>query len=521
MPLELIITNIAFAFTFLVCLGLGIFVYIRRPKEKGSVNIIFFINTCVMCLWQASYVIGVNIHDPMLSRFVFMFNLAALFAVLMNVHLALEIGGRFQKQKKFMMLLYGIGIVFAVFFAFNPDLFLLPSKPQLYLPNFFVIGPLYAVQDTFFSFVLIYLFVQLALIYHTGDIQMRNRMKYFILGMVYVYSTSLTAEFLLYGIQIDPIITSLTGLYTIPMAYAIIKYDLIDINLIARRALIYALGTAGITLFILLIGYANDTITAVVPGFPEWVLPFISGIIGVSVGFFIWKKIKEVDYLKFQFVDVVTHKFRTPLTHIKWSAELLRSAVDPKERTEAVATIEDANVRLFEMTNSLIGLSRSDENQYQYVYSSENLNNMLKETLSAVESQIRSKKINIQMRVADDLPDVYVDRKRVQFVMQMIIENSIIYSPQGSIVEIIVEKRKNFLDLSVRDFGIGISKEDMSHLFSRFFRGSNAAESYTEGLGIGLFVSRDIMKRHGGDLSVESAGLGKGSTFTMKIPIKS
>jgi signal transduction histidine kinase len=60
----------------------------------------------------------------------------------------------------------------------------------------------------------------------------------------------------------------------------------------------------------------------------------------------------------------------------------------------------------------------------------------------------------------------------------------------------------------------------MSHLFSRFFRVSNAAETHTEGLGIGLFVSRDIMKRHGGDLWAESAGLGKGSTFYMKIPVE-
>jgi signal transduction histidine kinase len=60
----------------------------------------------------------------------------------------------------------------------------------------------------------------------------------------------------------------------------------------------------------------------------------------------------------------------------------------------------------------------------------------------------------------------------------------------------------------------------MEHLFSRFFRASNASETHTEGLGIGLFVSRDIMKRHGGDLWAESAGIGKGSTFHMKIPLE-
>lgn len=293
-----------------------------------------------------------------------------------------------------------------------------------------------------------------------------------------------------------------------------------DIRTIVKKILVYALGTAGIALFILFIGYANDVISAAYPGFPQWLLPLASGILGVTIGSVAWKKIQEVEYLKFQFVDVVTHKFRTPLTHIKWSAEILRSERDPQERARAVAAIEDANVRLFEMTNSLIGLSRSDESQYQYAYAPENMIDMLNETLAAVANQIIAKKIRMTLHVAEHLPHVYIDRRRVQFVMQMIIENAVIYSRQGSRVEVGLEQRNTFLYLSVRDTGIGISPADMPHLFSRFFRASNAAETHTEGLGIGLFVSRDIMRRHGGDLWAESAGLGKGSTFYMKIPVE-
>lgn len=520
MHIELIINNIAFGFTFLICMALGILVYVRRPKENATVNIVFALNTIAFCIWQVSYVVGVNIADPLWSRFAFMFNLAAIFVPLMNTHIVLAVSGRLAKHKRFLTMMYIIASGIVIFFIFNPSSFLLPSKPQLYLPNFFVPGPLYPVQDAFFFFLVMYLLVTMIVVYHNADQQMRNRLKYLIGGFVYAYLVALVPEFLLYGIAIDPLVSSLTGLYTIPLAYAILKYDVIDINVIAKRALVYALGTAAITLFILFIGYANDWIALFIPGFPDWLLPLISGIFGVTVGIFIWKKIQEVDYLKFQFVDVVTHKFRTPLTHIKWSAEILRSESDPQERARAVTTIEDANVRLFEMTNSLIGLSRSDESQYQYVYTSENVVDMLNETLAAIENQIRAKKIRMALHIGDNLPHVYIDRKRVQFVMQMIIENAVIYSKQGSMVDVTLEQRKAFLYLSVRDTGIGISAEDMSHLFSRFFRGSNAAETHTEGLGIGLFVSRDIMKRHGGDLWAESAGLGKGSTFYMKIPVE-
>lgn len=520
MHIELIINNIAFGFTFIICLAMGVLVYVRRPKENGSVNILMAVNIIFFCVWQASYAIGVNLVDPLWSRFALMFNLAALVTLIINTHLVLAVTGRFAGQKRIIIFMYVIAAIFVVFFSFNPDMFLLPSRPQLYLPNFFVPGPMYVVQDVFFTIVLLYLMVQMFLAYRAADMQMRNRLKYFIGGLVYAYLTGLVSEFLLYGIPVDPIVTSLSGLYTIPIAYAVIKYDLVDINIIARRALVYALGTAGITLFILLIGYANDTISEMVPGFPQWLLPLLSGVLGVAVGVFIWKKIQESDYLKFQFVDVVTHKFRTPLTHIKWSAEVLRSETDPQERARAVAAIEEADVRLFEMTNSLIGLSQSDESQYQYVFKSEDVVDMINESLAAVENQIRAKKIQLDLHIGERIPHVFVDRKRVQFVMQMIIENAVIYSRQGSRVGVTAEQRKAFVYLMVRDTGIGISPSDMDHLFSRFFRGANASETHTEGLGIGLFLSRDIMKRHGGDLWAESAGIGKGSTFYLKIPLE-
>lgn len=520
MNVELIVTNIALGFTFLINIGLAVLVYVRRPREGGTTNVIFALNTLAFCIWQASYFFGINLQDPLWSRFAFMFNLASPFVVIMNVHLLLALTGRVAANKRLLSILYIIAVGMCAFFALHPDSFMLASAPQLYLPNFFVLGPLYIVQDTFFFIVLIYLLTQFVLAYRSADAIMRNRLKYFISAIVYAYIMSLSAEFLLYGIPFDPILASISGLYAIPMAYAILRFDLVDIRIVAKRALIYALGTTIITLFILFIGYANDWAGQVIPGFPRWPLPLLSGVLGVSVGVLIWRKIQEADYLKFQFVDVVTHKFRTPLTHIKWSAEMLRTETDPVERGQAINAIEDANTRLFEMTNSLVGLSRSDDSQYQYVFKTEHIVDLLNETLAAIESQVRSKKIRIALHVADHLPNILVDRKRVQFVMQMIMENAVIYSKSEGVVDVTIEQRKAYVYVSVRDTGIGISPEDMSHLFSRFFRGTNASEAHTEGLGIGLFVSRDIMKRHGGDLWAESAGIGKGSTFYMKIPLE-
>jgi signal transduction histidine kinase len=100
----------------------------------------------------------------------------------------------------------------------------------------------------------------------------------------------------------------------------------------------------------------------------------------------------------------------------------------------------------------------------------------------------------------------------------MVIDNAVTYSPEKGVIRITAEQKSGFAFISIKDSGIGIAEEDRRRIFSRFFRGSNAVATHTEGLGIGLYLSRDILERHGGELSAESEGAGKGSTFVFKIP---
>lgn len=518
MNIALLITNIGSVFSISVCLGLGILVFVRRPKG-ASANVVFFLASIATAIWQTSYVVGINLHDSHASQIAFMFNLATLFIVIFYTHLILLVTNRFQAHKYVVTILYIIATGLVFYFALFPDYLLQPSQPKLYLPNFFVPGNLYWLQDTFFFIALIYLLVQIYISYHQADYRMRNRLKYFIAAYLFGFGVALVPEFLLYGINVDPFIASLTGLYTIPLAYAIIKYDIMNINLFAKRAFGYALSVTGIALFIILIGYANDTLAQIFPNFPQWLMPFLSAIIAVALGVFMWKKIKEVDVLKYQFVDIVTHKFRTPLTYIRWSLNTLRGESKPEEREHAVTAIAEANVRLFELTDMLIGLSESEKSQFLYVYSEENLRSIIEDTLAVVANRIRDKHISIQINLPETLPKIFVDRKRMQFAIQTIIENAIIYSkPNGQII-LDTESKKNFIILSIRDFGIGISKENLPRIFSKFFRGANAKHAHTEGLGISLYISQDIMRRHSGDLWVESAGLENGTTFFLKIPL--
>ncbi len=516
---ELFITDVGSAVSIIVALALGFLVLLKGQKGNPANRIFFLISLCV-AIWQTSYVLGINLSDPDLSRMVFMFNLATLPLVVLSLHLVLTVTGRIAKQRLLIWVLYGISAALCLFYIAKPAAFLLPSLPQLYLENFFVPGPLYYLQDFFFIGVTIYLFINLGIGYDRADHVGRNRLKYLIVAYIFAYGTSLVAEFLLYGIPVDPFVACLTGLYTIPTAYAIFKYDTIDLNIVAKRSFGYALAVAGTALFILLVSYTNNYVHAIFPDFPEWFTPLISAAVAVAIGIATWRKMRETDVLKYQFIDVVTHKFRTPLTHINWSAEMLRKNPPAEEQKEIVDTIVQAGAHLNELTDMLVGLSGSDEGQFLYAYTTENVSDVVKTIVAIALERQKEKPVTIENRIPEGLPLVHIDRKKVEFALQTILDNAMTYSPDHGKVTVSAEARKDSVIISVQDMGMGITKEDMPRLFTKFYRAKNAVLSYTEGMGIGLYLSRDMMRRQGGDMHAASEGPGKGSTFFLEMPIE-
>lgn len=518
MNIELLITNVGFIFSLAVCLGLGILVFIRRRKGASQANIIFFLATIATCIWQASYVIGINLYDPHASQIAFMFNLVTLFLVILYTHLILVITNRFTtRNKNILVTLYIIATCFVLYFGLFPNSLLLPSKPLLYLPNFFVPGPLYFLQDFFFFIIFFFLLFQLYISYYRANHEMRNRLKYFILAYLFGFGVALVPEFLLYGINVNPLISSLVGLYTIPMAYAIIKYDVININLLAKRAFGYASGVTGVTLFILLVNYINNIITQLLPSFPQWILPLMSAILAVALGVFVWRKIKEVDVLKYEFLTTITHKFRTPLTHIKWAAENLSKSSLSRDNQYQVNYIEEANAKLVGLTNLLMNMSETENATYEYHIERQDIGSLALETLTIFDNHIKAKQIHVEQKITREAY-AFCDVDRIKFVLQVFIENAIHYNSPGGILSVSVQIDDHSIVCKVSDSGIGTPKEEIPLVFTKFYRGNRARLIDTEGMGIGLFMSKGIINRHHGRIWAESEGIGKGSTFAFSLP---
>jgi two-component system phosphate regulon sensor histidine kinase PhoR len=107
----------------------------------------------------------------------------------------------------------------------------------------------------------------------------------------------------------------------------------------------------------------------------------------------------------------------------------------------------------------------------------------------------------------------------MRFVIQTLVENAINYSKDNCSIIVNVEKKDNMIIISVKDSGIGIAKEELPRMFTKFYRGKEARSTDTEGMGIGLYMTHDIVTRHHGKIWVESEGPGKGSTFSISLPV--
>ena len=516
---RLIITNIGYTLSALITLSLGVFVFAKNPRQPLS--IIFFLLSIATLGFEVSHVFGINTVDPELARRIFMWNLVNIPIVALNYHWVLELIGSARRHLKSILVIYGVGVALLIFYVLRPDTFLLLPESKLgYLPNYYVPGEFYIVMRAYFVVVSLYFIYHIFRAYKTtNDPVFRNRLRYVLLGVAFAYATGSTAVFLVYGVEIDPIWSMFLGLYSVPFAYAILKYELMDIKVVAKRALSVATTVSFIGVAIGLVSFSNNWIIERMPSFPIWIIPFLSSALAFGVGFFVWQKIRETDLLKYEFITIVTHKFRTPLTHIKWAVEnLLEGSLSDEKRKQASA-IQSANFRLVELTNLLIGLTDSENSSHRYVMSRFYLGSIVAEVLSDYSSRFSERNLRLESNITDDLPAIFGDTERLKYAVQVLFDNALAYTPSGGIISVSLFKKGAEVVCEVKDNGIGIPKEEVSLVFSKFFRGQDGKSADTEGMGIGLFMAKTIISRHGGCINVASEGRGKGSTFSFALPL--
>jgi len=235
--------------------------------------------------------------------------------------------------------------------------------------------------------------------------------------------------------------------------------------------------------------------------------------------------LKEAEYLKDEFIGVAAHELRNPLSVLKGFAEMLvyqtargKGAKLAAWQKEALEEIGEATSRLDKLTEDLLDVTRLQAGRLALSRDPTDLVALTRRMVTQRQMTTRQHVFSLDTEHSPLM--VVVDKVRIEQVLSNLLSNAIKYSPQGGPIELTIreEVEPHVAFLSVRDRGIGIPIQQQARIFGRFVRAENARASEITGTGLGLYLSREIIERHGGRLWFESTE-GAGSTFFMTLPL--
>jgi len=242
--------------------------------------------------------------------------------------------------------------------------------------------------------------------------------------------------------------------------------------------------------------------------------------LGVMKIFYNLTRERMIDKMKTEFISIAAHQLRTPLSSIKWVIRMVLSG-DAGELNEEQAELLNkgykSNERMIGLVNDMLDVSRIEEGRFGYNFAVEDFTETLDTIMESLSGQIKEKNIKLDVNKPKTIPPVEMDKKKMSLVLQNLLENAVKYTPEYGRIKVALEPGNNFLRVRVKDNGVGIPKEDQGKLFSKFFRANNVIRMQTEGSGLGLFIVRNIIVKHGGDITFESEE-GKGTEFIFTIP---
>ena len=228
---------------------------------------------------------------------------------------------------------------------------------------------------------------------------------------------------------------------------------------------------------------------------------------------------KKLDDMRKEFVANVSHELRTPLTTVKsYTETLMDGALDDRETAmEFLSIIDSESDRMAFLVRDLLQLSRFDNKQVRLHISEIDMNEFLTTTVKQSRIHAEAKQQTLTFEPASKPIIIYGDRDRVGQVVNNIVTNAIKYSLEQAQIKIFITEDDTYYKISVKDTGMGVTREDLPRIFERFYRVDKARSRAMGGTGLGLAIAKEIMESHKGRLTAESE-YGKGTTMTMWFP---
>ncbi|MCL5004547.1 MAG: ATP-binding protein [Patescibacteria group bacterium] len=231
---------------------------------------------------------------------------------------------------------------------------------------------------------------------------------------------------------------------------------------------------------------------------------------------------REVEVLrsKSEFIGVATHQLRTPLTSVHWVLENLMNDSLNETQKEMVNVGIGASSYMVKIVNDLFDVFQIEEGRFGYNFEKINIIKLVEDIVAKTKEVCANLGLKIYFQKPEDGQiEIFADSQKLSRALVNILDNSVKYNVKNGEIVLTLERMadKPYVQISVKDTGIGIMEKDMGKLFTKFFRGENAVKSISTASGLGLYIAQNIIRRHGGEIRAESE-LNRGSIFYFTLP---
>lgn len=521
----------------------GVLVFIKNEKTKLNQIWLFF--SLAIAIWGiGGYKIGLT-TNPASSLFWWrLTHIGVIFIPIFFLHFVYKFLNILNKKRLIILSgAYCLGVFFLItdlftklFIAnvrwvFNSFYFDSPPTPLYWYFVFFWVGlVIYAHYELFRAF-------QKREISETKRVQIR----YFFLATLLGFSGGATSFLPVFGIDFYPIFNFAVPLHAIIMAYAILKYHLLDITIITVEII------AAMALFVSAVQIlVSQSSASSILGFIFFVTFLIFTILLIrSINQEIQRReevqrlaekltkatqqlttantrLKQLDQTKSDFISIASHQLRTPLTAIKGFTSMVLEGFwngQPAKQKEALEKVYTNTQKLINLVETLLSVSRLESGRMIFNFELTSLEELVQGIISDIKNLAKAKKIKLSFRrPLHPLPMIKLDPLTIRQVILNFIDNAIYYTNHGAI-KIHLAKKENSIIFSVIDAGIGFTPAQKLLFFQKFSRAQTNSNIHSNGTGLGLYAAAKIIEAHHGRIGAESPGENKGSTFWFSLPI--
>ena len=236
-----------------------------------------------------------------------------------------------------------------------------------------------------------------------------------------------------------------------------------------------------------------------------------------------FERLAEANKMKSEFITIATHQLRSPLSNLRWVTDLLSSGrlgrIDRKQG-EYFGILKENIARMQESISDLLIVSRIEATKFPIKKKDFSIKEVTESLIADYKPFAQASNVGVFLNVQKNLPRIFSDPLHVELVIENLLDNAIRYIGDKGRVEINISKKNWDVEFSIKDNGVGILGEEKKYVFQKFFRSKKISQRQTQGSGLGLYISKSIIKKLNGKMGFKSKE-GQGSTFWFTLPIKS